>query len=701
LATFLTLALLILLAPVHAVIAATPANTTVTSKGTLSVDPVSGPPGTEITITGSRYSADSNFKLFRDTALIANEAVNTEGAFTAVYSMPTLPAGTYKFTATTTAGDTTETAAIFTITPKITTGNSSGKVGDPISINGQGFQKSGVIAIYFDSSSSPIISPKADTTGCFNSSFSIPDTYQGTHTVIGKDTINYTSCLDFNLNPIIKVVPINTATDSQIAVSGSGFSRTSTISFYLDSEKLAALASSTPIGNFASVKVAIPSISNGSHTLKVMDSKGFSDSSKITVTFIISISPTNGPAGTQITIKGGGFASNSRVYILYQDQRVTTEPPVIVSDDHGNFTASIQAPSSSAGSFTIQVTDGNGICSSSFVLTTSAQLGKSAGTVGSEIPVSGTGFKAGTNLNIKFDTNTVASVSVGSNGSFATSFKVPPSLPGQHKVIVTDYLNPSTLSFFTEASAQISTPTGTGNQVIGNVGSPITINGSGFSPGGTVDITYDSELVEAATVDEIGSFSAVFKAPVSEGGNHIVMASDGVNEFFFVFVMEATSPPTPMCLFPLKDEKGDALTMFQWVGVSDPSGVTYRFQLSKDPSFKTLLMDKKDLTGPSYQLIPEEKLKAGVKNQRYYWRVQAIDKASNVSSWSEASSFYVGFIFPFYFLYGFCGLVGLIIFAGGLVIGTLWGAKFTLFSRFKKVRPEESTEIEEAANTEA
>jgi hypothetical protein len=118
--------------------------------------------------------------------------------------MPTLPAGTYKFIATTSAGNTTETPAIFTITPKITTGSSSGKVGELINISGQGFQKSGVIAIYFDSISTPIISPQADTTGCFNSSFSIPDTSQGMHTVIGKDSINYTSCLDFTVNPIIK-----------------------------------------------------------------------------------------------------------------------------------------------------------------------------------------------------------------------------------------------------------------------------------------------------------------------------------------------------------------------------------------------------------------------------------------------------------------------------------------------------------------
>ncbi len=570
-----------------------------------------------------------------------------------------------------------------------------------ITISGQGFQKSGTAAIYFDTSAAPIISPLADATGSFISSFTVPETYQGLHYLLGKDTVNYTSRLSFTVNPFVKVAQINTSTDSQIAVSGSGFSGASTISFYLDIVKIDTLASTNSAGSFASVKITIPTISGGTHTLKVLDSKGFYDNSKITVTPSISLNPSSGSAGSPIKIKGGGFASNIRVYISYQDQIMITEPSIIKSDDSGSFTASILAPNSSSGSFSIRATDLTNNGTSNFTLNTSARLEKTSGIAGSEIPVTGSGFKAGAALNIKFDNSAVASVSVGSDGAFVSSIKVPPGLPGQHKVTITDGFNPITLSFFVEASAQISTPKGAGKQAIGNVGSPVTITGSGFTPGGTANITYDSEPVGSATTTEAGSFTAVFEAPPSAGGNHIVTASDGVNEFSFIFIMDATPPSAPMCLFPLKEDKADSLTRFQWVAVSDASGVTYRFQLSTDPSFKTLVIDQKSLPGPAYQLTPEQNLKAAGNNLPYYWRVQAIDNASNASPWSASSTFYVGFVVPPYFLYAFYGLTGLVVFAGGVVIGTRWGSKFSFISPRRKEEPEEPTGNEEAVEQEA
>ncbi len=100
----------------------------------------------------------------------------------------------------------------------------------------------------------------------------------------------------------------------------------------------------------------------------------------------------------------------------------------------------------------------------------------------------------------------------------------------------------------------------------------------------------------AAAIGETGSFSVVFDAPPSEGSNHIVMASDGVNQFSF---------------------------------------------------------------------------------------------------------FYVGFMIPPYFLCGFYGLVDLVIFAGGFVIGTRWGGKFKFFSPRRKETPENPVETEEIAEQEA
>lgn len=42
-----------------------------------------------------------------------------------------------------------------------------------------------------------------------------------------------------------------------------------------------------------------------------------------------------------------------------------------------------------------------------------------------------------------------------------------------------------------------------------------------------------------------------------------------------------------------------------------------------------------------YTLSEEEKLKPTRKDAPYYWRVQAVDSASNESQWSTPGSFYV------------------------------------------------------------
>lgn len=61
----------------------------------------------------------------------------------------------------------------------------------------------------------------------------------------------------------------------------------------------------------------------------------------------------------------------------------------------------------------------------------------------------------------------------------------------------------------------------------------------------------------------------------------------------------------------------------------------------------------------------------------------------------------ISLMIPPYFLCGFYGLVGLVIFAGGFVIGTRWGGKFKFFSPRRKETPEEPAETEEVTEPEA
>jgi arabinogalactan endo-1,4-beta-galactosidase len=59
-------------------------------------------------------------------------------------------------------------------------------------------------------------------------------------------------------------------------------------------------------------------------------------------------------------------------------------------------------------------------------------------------------------------------------------------------------------------------------------GGVMTVSGTGFTPGGEVQIFVESDgiLVATTTADETGSFSVTFEVPVSTPGAHTVTAVD-------------------------------------------------------------------------------------------------------------------------------------------------------------------------------
>ena len=89
---------------------------------------------------------------------------------------------------------------------------------------------------------------------------------------------------------------------------------------------------------------------------------------------------------------------------------------------------------------------------------------------------------------------------------------------------------------------------------------------------------------------------------------------------------------------------------------------------TSDEDFTSIVLEKKNLTDSEHTLPQEEKLKSVSKKAPYYWRVKAIDGASNESGWSGTESFYVGFYLaiPQWAIYTLLGigtfLIGLLIF---------------------------------------
>lgn len=659
--------------------------------GVLSVSPSSGAPGTSVTISGGQFTAGTTYTVSFDlynsssgaitSTGIASGSVDQNGSFVTFYTIPSQPAGSsqqtptgqqavgvYYFRATTTAPTPdTSNPVQFQITPTISLSTSTARVGDQINVGGRGFKQNSAISLYFDSTA--ITLPVSDNNGMFSSTFNVPEAAQGKHTIYGSDQQFSSPKLDFTINPKLTVNPTATSVGATITASGTGFTAFSTITFTVDNVSSSTVATATNLGSFSNIQLTIPVVSAGNHTLKAADNSGFSDTTTITTSQSFSINPTTGPADTVITLSGGGFTARKNIIITFNNAPAATTPPTVTSDDSGNFKSTIAAPKGAAKTYTINVTDGTVTSTANFTITATAKIDQTTGAVGSSIPVTGNGFNANTDITVQYDGAGVGTTKSGADGSFSANFTVPPGPAGQHKITITDGVNTINANFTTTAAAQISGPNGSGTQTGGYVGSEITVKGSAFVRGAPVTVTYDSTPVATATVSTDGSFTASFKAPISKGGNHTVVVSDGTNKTTFTYVMDSTPPPAPTLTAPAKDANVPALPNLQWSSVSDPSGVTYTLQIAHDAGFNSVIIQKTGLTTPGYQLTDQEKLDSTGKDKPYYWRVKAIDAASNESPWSTALTFTVGYIFPTWILYFLIAVGAVIVFGVGFFVG--------------------------------
>ncbi|MDD4281549.1 MAG: Ig-like domain-containing protein, partial [Candidatus Methanofastidiosa archaeon] len=104
----------------------------------------------------------------------------------------------------------------------------------------------------------------------------------------------------------------------------------------------------------------------------------------------------------------------------------------------------------------------------------------------------------------------------------------------------------------------------------------------------------------------------------------------------WTFTIDNTPPGVPTIIGPSGgDTITDSTPTLSWNAVADAS--TYDVQVSTSNTFSSTAYAASDLSGTSHT-IPAG---SALANGTYYWRVQAVDAASNESGWSATASFVV------------------------------------------------------------
>ncbi len=552
----------------------------------------------------------------------------------------------------------------------------SGKIGDSINVYGYGFTPGASLYVYFSSKQAVVsdyldvavtayeqvqvatTGDAAETSGEINTYFAVPDRLtdgsqeervsNGTYYIyVTYSAKRILAAVNF---AVVSVSNISLSQNSgmagtEVAITGNGFGNQESITIKYDGNtvRIQSGAQVTDIDGSFSSTIVIPQSITGSHTISVTGDISHNEARvEFTVEPEITIVPTSGDAGDNITLSGTGFGRSLNLSISFGAVKIATNEK---TDSNGSFGTTFAALPRGAGSYYIEARDDNGnLDTVNFILAPPAiNLSPTTGNIGSQVTISGTGLKTNRSVQISFDNDLIETTSTDNYGRFTTSFDVPPRVAGTYILKVTDGVNTIGAAFTIIISASISPVTSALSP--GHVGTELTISGAGFTSGGIVTITYDSNQVAMATANTSGLFSATFKAPASVGGEHKIIATDGVNTKQVTFIMESTPPPAPVPLKPEAGVKTKTQTSFGWEDVTDPSGVTYILQIATDKNFSndSMVLQKTGLTESEYTLTREESLKSAGKENPYYWQVKAVDGASNSSQWSSTGSFYVGF----------------------------------------------------------
>jgi hypothetical protein len=402
----------------------------------------------------------------------------------------------------------------------------------------------------------------------------------------------------------------------------------------------------------------------------------------------LSISPTKGPVGTEVDITGSGFASRKDITIKYDTTDITDElEGDTETDSSGEFSSTIAVPESTKGDHTISVTVSGDKAEAEFTVEPAITISPKEGAVDDRVTVSGTGFARMKDVTITFDGDEVGGETTGSSGSFDAQVNVPELGAGEYEIKAEDESNNSAKATFKISTEVSISPTTSANSP-GHVGQDVTISGTGFKPDYDITITYASTPVTFHTTSQSdGSFSYTLEVPPSEAGEHTITATDSVSSMSVSFVMESTPPATPPPLQPYMEGKVKSEAYFDWEdatadidGTSEQSlPVTYDLQVATDENFTNKVINKTGLTTSEYTLTEAEALESTSKETPYYyWRVRAVDAASNASPWTGTGIFTTGFSFSFpglsgWLLYVLIGVGALVLFFVGLLVGRRGG----------------------------
>jgi len=651
------------------------------SQGTLSVSftitssvsstLLSGTVGAQTTLNGLGFPPNAAVAFAFDNAAVATTPASvttgSNGAFSATLTIPDAARGAH--TIKVSSGATVLTMT-FVVSPSVSISPVSGYVGQAVSVNGAGFAANSVVSITYDGTAVTTVPASMTSTasGKVSASFAVPSSGPGIHTVVFNDGQG-TLGASFTITAAVSSTTLSGAVGAQPILSGLGFPPNAAVVFAFDNAAVATAPASVTTGSNGafSATLTIPDAARGTHMLKAV-----SGATVVSISFEISpklsSSPDSGAVGTPVTLTGKGFGGGEPIVFTIDGVAVTSTPLTVTAAAEGSFSATLTLPALAGGPHVIRAADRAASAQVSLTVTSKVVTGVTAVKVGDKINAVGSGFPAGGVVIVAVDgaatTTSPAPLVANAQGTFTVDVTIPAAAFGSHTMTFASGSSVSQATISVASTFAISPSNG-------NVGSVMTVSGAGYAAGSAISITYDgaalATIPSPLAATSAGSFQATVVIPRSLHGQHVVAASDAAGHSLPAsFNMESVPPPAPYLLSPPTGTRLGTFVAekpaFNWGPMFDVSGVTFTLEVSRDPGFAASVVVKNDLAANSYQLAGDEKIGRGY----YYWRVKAVDGASNESGWSQVFTLKIGILpvwMPMWMFIAFI-VIGLGIIAG-------------------------------------
>lgn len=485
-------------------------------------------PSGSVAVGGSGFTPNSIVTLKVDAA-VAAASVPTDGSgsFAATIAVSNAPSGPHTVTATD-AANVSASQTLYAVSLSLSA--ASAAPGAQLTIGGQGFMPSQPLVVYLGGQA--VLNTVTDAAGSFaNQALTVPASLSGPQqlrVVSGAaGQVAVTTSITVG-QPTITLNPNILTGAGSVAVSGAGFAPNTVLILRLDNTSMTLAVTTGAAGTFGPLQVNVPAgTAGGQHTITAIDSARHTLASAVLVInaqpATMSVTPTSGVPGSQVTASGAGFAANEPITLGIGGNSVAGT----AANGQGQFSVTFTLPRTlSAGAMSLQATGQSSHASATAAFTIPAAtlaLSAGSGPAGASVTVTGHNFAAGEPITVAIAGVQIATATSDGSGSFSATITIPSGPAGSLTVTAGGAVSHASASA-TFARAAVGLQAGAAAVQAGHA---VTLSGSGFLPNEPVAITIPGSTLQTLNANAQGGFSTALIIPAAQPSGNLTISAAG------------------------------------------------------------------------------------------------------------------------------------------------------------------------------